>query len=71
MARATPSTKSPTLVPAPVAAATQQVTEDKIAKRAYEKWCQRGMRDGSAQQDWLDAEKELQAEVTKSAKTKK
>jgi hypothetical protein len=31
----------------------------RIAKRAYELYCERGYRDGSALDDWLDAEREI------------
>jgi Protein of unknown function (DUF2934) len=40
------------------------IPHDKIATRAYEKWCQRGCTDGTQHQDWLDAETELRAEMT-------
>jgi hypothetical protein len=43
-----------------------KVPPEKIAMRAYEKWCQRGRPNGSHLQDWLEAERELHAEVTKS-----
>jgi hypothetical protein len=45
---------------------TTQVTvpREKIAKRAYEKWVKRGYTHGNDQQDWLEAEAELRAEVT-------
>jgi len=33
--------------------------ETEIAERAYHLWLQRGCRDGSDQQNWLDAEREL------------
>jgi Protein of unknown function (DUF2934) len=39
-----------------------KVPHEKIAMRAYEKWCKRGQPHGSHLQDWLEAEKELQAE---------
>jgi hypothetical protein len=38
------------------------LSREKIAVRAYEKWCQRGRPcDGSDRQDWLAAEHELRA----------
>lgn len=40
------------------------IPHERIATRAYEKWCQRGCQDGAHQQDWLDAEAELRAEIT-------
>jgi hypothetical protein len=40
------------------------IPHEKIAKRAYEKWCQRGCPQGTDQQDWHEAENELRAEMT-------
>lgn len=42
-----------------------QVPQEKIAQRAYEKWCKRGKTHGGDQQDWLEAEAELRAEQTR------
>lgn len=42
-----------------------RVPHEKVAMRAYEKWCQRGRPQGTHVQDWLDAERELQAEAAK------
>lgn len=54
---ATPQTVTPTPT-TPV-----KVPHEKIAMRAYDKWCQRGRPDGcSEMQDWLEAEAELKAE---------
>ncbi|MCI0639706.1 MAG: DUF2934 domain-containing protein [Gemmataceae bacterium] len=39
------------------------VPHEKIAMRAYEKWCKRGCPQGTAQQDWFEAEKELRQEM--------
>ncbi|MGH9656682.1 MAG: DUF2934 domain-containing protein [Bryobacteraceae bacterium] len=33
--------------------------QDSIAARAYERWRQRGFPEGSAEEDWLEAEREL------------
>jgi hypothetical protein len=41
------------------------IPHEKIAKRAYEKWCQRGCKHGTDQQDWHEAEAELRAEITR------
>lgn len=38
---------------------------DKIAMRAYHKWMQRGCPQGTDRQDWLEAEAELRAEMSK------
>lgn len=35
--------------------------EAEIAQRAHELWIERGCRQGSHQQDWLDAEREIRA----------
>lgn len=35
----------------------------RIAKRAYELYCERGYRDGSAVEDWLDAEREILSQI--------
>jgi Protein of unknown function (DUF2934) len=43
---------------------TMAIPHEKIAMRAYEKWCQRGCMHGTHQQDWLDAEAELKLEMT-------
>ena len=47
---------TPTTTPA-------KVPHDKIAMRAYEKWCKRGRPHGTDRQDWLEAEAELKAEM--------
>ena len=56
--RITPATQ-PTQAGKPATA----IPHEQIAKRAYLKWCQRGCKDGMHQQDWLEAEAELRAEV--------
>ena len=42
------------------------VPHEKIAMRAYEKWCNRGCPQGTSQQDWYEAEAELKAEMAKA-----
>ena len=44
------------------------VPREKIAMRAYEKWCQRGRSHGHHVQDWLEAERELQREYSQMRK---
>jgi hypothetical protein len=39
------------------------IPHEKIAMRAYEKWCKRGRPHGTDKQDWLEAEAELRAEA--------
>jgi hypothetical protein len=45
---------------------TPKVPHEKIAMRAYEKWCKRGRPHGTDKQDWTEAEKELRAELSRS-----
>jgi hypothetical protein len=49
-----PSNMSPTAIP-----------HEKIAMRAYEKWIKRGKPQGTQMQDWLEAEMELKAEMSR------
>ena len=51
---------------APTSSAVK-VPYDKIAMRAYEKWCQRGRPQGADVQCWLEAERELQAEYARTS----
>jgi hypothetical protein len=46
-----------------------KIPQEKIAARAYEKWCQKGRPHGTHLQDWFDAERELQAEYARSCST--
>lgn len=39
------------------------IPHERIALRAYEKWCRRGCMHGRDVQDWLEAEEELQGEA--------
>ena len=48
-----------------------KVPHEKIAMRAYDKWCQRGRQHGTHVQDWLDAERELQGEHSRSLFTRR
>lgn len=43
--------------------APSKPAHERIAMRAYEKWLQRGCQSGTDQQDWLEAEAELMAEM--------
>lgn len=58
-ATATPATQPQAAPPMPA------IPREKIAMRAYEKWIKRGRKDGHDQQDWLEAERELRAEMAK------
>src|SRR5206468_1867843 len=54
---------TPTTQPSQTGKPGTAIPHEQIAKRAYEKWCQRGCMDGMHQQDWLEAEAELRAET--------
>ena len=43
--------------------ASSHLTHDVIAARAHELWRARGRQEGSAEQDWLEAEAELRANI--------
>jgi len=60
------STPAKPTTPAPAAKAT--IPTEKIATRAYEKWCKRGQPEGTCVQNWLEAEKELTTERSMSTK---
>jgi Protein of unknown function (DUF2934) len=57
-----PSVESPTAVPI-----ASGVTEDNIARRAFELYCDRGREDGHDVDDWLNAERELRDASSSSA----
>jgi hypothetical protein len=65
-ARPAPTTPSGTQAgkPSMTGPGTQMpIPHDRIAKRAYEKWCKRGCPHGTHQQDWYEAEQEIRAEM--------
>ena len=43
-----------------------EVSQERIAHRAYEKFLARGGQHGEDQRDWLEAEQELKAEASKN-----
>lgn len=43
-----------------------QIPQEKIAMRAYERWCKRGRPQGTDKQDWYEAEVELKAEIARA-----
>jgi Protein of unknown function (DUF2934) len=45
---------------------SMKVPHDKIAMRAYEKWCKKGRPHGTDRQDWLEAEAELRSEMSRT-----
>ncbi len=63
------TTSTPPMPTASTACGAAPVTQDKIAMRAYEKWCQRGRPHGTEHQDWFEAEQELLAELQKNGRT--
>jgi hypothetical protein len=44
-----------------------KIPHEKIAQRAYEKWCKRGCSHGNDHQDWMEAEAELRSEMSRGA----
>jgi Protein of unknown function (DUF2934) len=44
-----------------------KVPHERIAMRAYEKWMKRGCPQGTALQDWVEAEAELVAEMSRGS----
>jgi hypothetical protein len=42
----------------------KQFRESDVASRAYERWQRRGQPDGSAEEDWFEAERELESHET-------
>jgi hypothetical protein len=62
----TPTPGMPASTPAgenPTKDRTTGIPRDQIARRAYEIWLRKGRPFGTADQDWLEAERELLAEV--------
>ncbi len=64
------STRTKTPAPATSAPKTQApaqtVSTERIAARAYEKWCGKGCPEGTNEQDWFEAEAELRSETAKT-----
>ncbi len=54
---ATPSTAQPV--------SQVKIPHEKIAMRAFEKWVKRGRQHGHDVQDWVEAENELRAELSR------
>lgn len=55
--------KSVAIPPTTQPATSGVILGERIAMRAYEKWCQRGCTHGHDMQDWLEAETELRTET--------
>ena len=64
---ATPATAARPATATPMAqgagSGTTQVAREHVAKRAYELWMKRGCTHGHDLQDWIEAEKEVMAEM--------
>ena len=58
-------------VSTPTAPTTPSVKlpQDKIAMRAFDKWCKRGRPHGTDRQDWLEAEAEIRTEMNRTGNT--
>ncbi len=56
----TPPTAQPATQPPMMAA---KIPHERIAMRAFEKWVKRGRPQGTALQDWMEAEAELMKEL--------
>ncbi len=41
------------------------ITHDQIARRAHELWVQKGFKPGQEEQNWLEAERQLKAELAR------
>ena len=63
---ATPQQSHTQSHPSSMGSTTTKLPHDKVAQRAYEKWCKRGCPHGSDRQDWLEAEAEIRAELSRS-----
>ena len=60
---------TPTQNPPSSSMSTTKLPHDKVAMRAYEKWCKRGRPQGTNEQDWYEAERELRAEMSGQSHT--
>ena len=62
--------KAANVTPSAPSTVTMQIPHEKIAMRAYDKWCKRGRPKGSSEkQDWLEAEAELRMEMSRTSST--
>lgn len=57
----------PTVAPPATAPIAPAISENDIARRAYELYCNRGRKDGHDVEDWLTAERELRTAASSSA----
>lgn len=59
------TTLRPAGTQAPAAAKTVKITREQIAQRAHEIWVKNGCKHGQDEQNWLEAERQLKAELSK------
>jgi len=62
---ATTTTLRPVGVKAPEATKTVRPTREQIAQRAHELWVKSGCKHGRDEQNWLEAERQLKAEMSR------
>jgi hypothetical protein len=55
----------------PSSSSRPHVPHERIAQRAYEKWMKRGCPHGTDVQDWIEAERELVAEIARTSGTRR
>jgi hypothetical protein len=60
--------KQGTATTQPGGTSTMTVPMDKVAMRAYDKWCQGGCQHGCDQTNWFEAEAEIRREMMAGAK---
>jgi hypothetical protein len=59
------TTLRPAGAQAPAATKTVKITREQIAQRAHEIWVKNGCKHGQDEQNWLEAERQLKAELSK------
>jgi hypothetical protein len=62
---ATTTTLRPAGSQAPVAASSVKISRELVAKRAHEIWVKNGCKHGQDEQNWLEAERQLKAEMSR------
>jgi len=62
---ATTTTLRPAGSKAPEATRTAKITREQVAQRAHEIWVKGGCKHGQDEQNWLEAERQLKAEMSK------
>jgi hypothetical protein len=62
---ATTTTLHPVGSSAPVTAKAAHITREQIAQRAHAIWVKNGCKHGQDEQNWLEAERQLKAELSR------